>query len=104
MVAKLGSAAWGIIANVLFVAVFLGILLLFGIDEQVLRLLKWIDAQGFWASLLFMLIMAMVVVLLLPGLLFTAGAGFVFGVVEGSIYVVIGTTFGAMLAFQLGTP
>jgi uncharacterized membrane protein YdjX (TVP38/TMEM64 family) len=101
MVSKPRSAVWGIIVSVLFVAAVLGVLLLFGVDEQVLRLLTWLDAQGAWASLLFMLIMAMVVVLLLPGMLFTAGAGFVFGVVEGAVYVVIGTTLGAMIAFLI---
>ena len=101
MLAKHSSAARGIIISVLFVAAVLGLLLLFGIDEQVLRLLTWLDAQGAWASLLFMLIMAVVVVMLLPGILFTTGAGFVFGVVEGTIYVVFGTTLGAMLAFMI---
>jgi uncharacterized membrane protein YdjX (TVP38/TMEM64 family) len=45
--------------------------------------------------------MAAVVVLLLPGVLFTTGAGFVFGVVEGSLYVIVGTTLGATLAFLI---
>ncbi|MEA3274642.1 MAG: TVP38/TMEM64 family protein [Pseudomonadota bacterium] len=89
------------VISVLFVAAVLGVLLLFDVDEQVLRLLSWLDAQGAWASLLFVLIMAAVVVLLLPGVLFTTGAGFVFGVVEGTVYVVIGTTLGAMLAFLI---
>ncbi len=101
MLAKRNSAAWGIIISILFVTAALGVLLLFGVDEQVLRLLTWLDAQGAWASLLFMLIMAVVVVLLLPGVLFTTGAGFVFGVVEGTLYVVIGTTLGAMIAFLI---
>lgn len=99
MVAKPSSAAWGIIISVLFVAAVLGIMLLFGVDEQVLWLLAWFDAQGTWASLLCVLIMVAVVVLLLPGVLFTTGAGFVFGVVEGTLYVVTGMTIGAMLAF-----
>jgi uncharacterized membrane protein YdjX (TVP38/TMEM64 family) len=45
--------------------------------------------------------MALVVVLLLPGVMFTTGAGFAFGVVEGSIVVVLGTTLGATGAFLL---
>lgn len=101
MLAKYNSPAWGIFVSVLFVAAVLGVLLLFGVDEQVLRLLTWLDAQGAWASLLFMLIMAVVVVLLLPGMLFTTGAGFVFGVVEGAVYVVTGTTLGAIFAFLI---
>ena len=64
-------------------------------------MLKWFDAQGAWAPLLFVLLMATVVVLVLPGVLFTTGAGFVFGVVEGSIYVVVGTTLGSTVAFLI---
>lgn len=101
MLTKRGSAARGIIISMVFVAAVLGILLLFGIDEQVLSLLSWVEAQGAWAPMLFILIMAAVVVLLLPGVLFTTGAGFVFGVVEGTVYVVLGTTLGAMLAFLI---
>jgi uncharacterized membrane protein YdjX (TVP38/TMEM64 family) len=101
MAAKSSSVVWGMIASALFVAAILGVLLLFGVDEQVLQLLTWLDAQGAWASLLFILIIAAVVVLLLPGVLFTAGAGFVFGVVKGTIYVVLGTTLGAIIAFLI---
>ncbi|HEY9199174.1 MAG TPA: TVP38/TMEM64 family protein [Gammaproteobacteria bacterium] len=95
------SPLWGIAASILFVAALLAVLIHFGAHEQVLHLLRWFDAQGAWAPLLFILIMAAVVVLVLPGVLFTTGAGFVFGVVEGSIYVVTGTTLGATLAFLI---
>lgn len=92
----------GIIAlSALFVAVILGLLIYFDTQEQVLRLLKWVDTQGVWALVLFTLIMTVAVVLLLPGVMLTTGAGFVFGVVEGSICVVLGTTLGAALAFLL---
>jgi uncharacterized membrane protein YdjX (TVP38/TMEM64 family) len=92
----------GIIAlSTLFVAVILGFLIYFDTQEQVLHLLKWVDAQGVWALVLFTLVMAVAVVLLLPGLMLTTGAGFMFGVVEGSIGVVLGTTLGATLAFLL---
>lgn len=99
--ARVQSPLWGIAASILFVAAILGVLVYFGAHEQILRLLKWFDAQGAWVSLLFVLIMAAVVVLVLPGVLFTTGAGFVFGIVEGSIYVVTGTTLGAVLAFLI---
>ena len=64
-------------------------------------MLNWLDTQGVSVLLLFTLVMALVVVLLLPGVIFTTGAGFVFGVVEGSICVVLGTTMGATLAFLI---
>jgi uncharacterized membrane protein YdjX (TVP38/TMEM64 family) len=50
---------------------------------------------------LFVVVMALVVVLLLPGVLFTTGAGFVFGIVEGTAYVVTGTVLGAVVAFLI---
>jgi len=93
--------AGGIALSVLFVAGILGVLIYFDVQEQVLQLLNWLDTKGVWALILFTLVMAMAVVLLLPGLMFTTGAGFVFGVVEGSICVVLGTTLGAALAFLL---
>jgi len=89
----------GIVASMLFVGAILVALFYFDLDDEVRRLLEWLDAQGMWAPLLFVLVIAVVVVLLLPGALFTTGAGFVFGVVEGSVYVVIGTTLGAVIAF-----
>lgn len=95
------SPLWGIAASILFVAALLAILVWFGAHEQVVRLLLWFDGQGAWAPLLFILLMAAVVVLVLPGVLLTTGAGFVFGVVEGSLYVVAGTTLGATLAFLI---
>lgn len=85
--------------GILLVAGALAVLFYFDFDERIIELLQWFDEQGFWAPLLFILLMTLVVVLLLPGALFTTGAGFVFGVVEGSIVVILGTTFGAVLAF-----
>ena len=93
------KALLGMAGSVLFVAVVLGLLVYFGVHTEVLKLLEWFKQQGAWAPLLFILIMAAVVVLLLPGALFTIGAGFVFGVVQGSVYVVLGTTLGATIAF-----
>lgn len=97
-----GFSLIGIIAiSTLFVAVILGVLIYFDTQEQALLLLKWLDTLGVWALLLFTLIMALVVILLLPGVMFTIGAGFVFGVTEGSVGVVLGTTLGATIAFLL---
>lgn len=96
-----GSAWGGIAASVVFVGALLALLVYFDMHHQVLSLLRWFDAQGAWAALLFVLVMATAVVLLLPGVLFTTGAGFVFGVVEGTLYVVVGTLLGAVLAFLM---
>lgn len=90
-----------ILFSTTFVAVMLAALIYFDTQEDILRLLKWADSQGRIGALLFVLIMTLVVILLLPGVIFTTGAGFVFGVVEGSICVVLGTTLGATIAFLL---
>jgi uncharacterized membrane protein YdjX (TVP38/TMEM64 family) len=91
----------GMAGSLLFVAAVLALLVYFDVHQYVLQMLQWFKQQGPWAPLLFMLIMAAVVVLLLPGALFTIGAGFVFGVIPGSVYVVLGTTAGAVVAFLL---
>lgn len=93
------SPLWGILASVAFVGAVLGVLVYFGVHEQVVVLLRWVEAQGIWGPVLFIAVMALVIVFLLPGVLFTTGAGFVFGVVEGTIYVVVGSTLGAAIAF-----
>lgn len=95
------SPVWGIAVSALLVAAILAVLVYFDAHEEIVRLLQWLDAQGAWAPVLFALIMAAVVVLVLPGVLFTTGAGFVFGVLEGTACVVIGTTIGATLAFLI---
>jgi uncharacterized membrane protein YdjX (TVP38/TMEM64 family) len=90
-----------IIISILFVALGIAVLMYFDVHEDVLRLLDWLDALGIWGPLLFIMIMMLVVVLVLPGVMFTAGAGFVFGVVEGTVCVVVGTTLGSALAFLI---
>lgn len=70
-----------------------------GAQDEVRRLLEWTDAQGAAAPLVFVVVMALVVFFVLPGVIFTTGAGFVFGVVAGTACVVVGTTLGAALAF-----
>lgn len=95
------SPLWVLAASILFVAGLLGVLVYFDLHERLLELLAWVEQQGAWASLLFVLIMAATVIFLLPGIFLTTGAGFVFGVVHGSILVVVGTTLGAAISFLI---
>jgi uncharacterized membrane protein YdjX (TVP38/TMEM64 family) len=90
-----------IAVGVLITAAALAVLIYYDAQAQLLELLEWFEAQGLWALLLFTLLMAAVVVLLLPGVMFTTGAGFVFGVAKGTLCVVLGTTLGATLAFLI---
>ncbi len=90
-----------ILASIAGVGMMLAILYALGVHQQVVTMLQWIDRQGAWAAILFIVAMALAVLLLLPGVLFTTGAGFVFGIVEGTLYVVTGTVLGAAAAFLI---
>ncbi len=91
----------GVASGTLLVASIVILLISFDWHLQAIHLLEWLNARGTLVSLLFILIMALAVVLLLPGIFFTTGAGFVFGVVKGTLYVVLGTTLGAVIAFLI---
>lgn len=57
---------------------------------------------GPWGPALFILIYLVATVLLVPGSALTLGAGALFGVAWGSVYVSIASTLGATCAFLLG--
>ncbi|WP_308367213.1 MULTISPECIES: TVP38/TMEM64 family protein [unclassified Microbulbifer] len=95
------SLVWIILISILVVAVVLALLFYFDLDERIVAVLQWLESRGWQASLLFILIMAAAIVVLLPGVIFTMGAGFVFGVVKGTLLVVAGTALGSTLAFLI---
>ncbi len=74
----------------------------FNPQELLRNALEWIDGLGAVGAIAFMLIYIVATVAFLPGSILTLGAGVVFGVVLGSIYVFIGATIGAALAFLVG--
>ena len=85
--------------SILLAAVLLTGVAFFGAEPQVLELLEWIDTHAFWGASVFIVVYMLVVILLLPGMLFTLGAGFLFGIVKGSLLVLVAETLGAMVAF-----
>jgi uncharacterized membrane protein YdjX (TVP38/TMEM64 family) len=67
------------------------------------RLLDYIAGlDPVWAPVAFIVLYIFATVLFIPGSLITLAAGFLFGVVQGSIYVSIASTAGAALAFLIG--
>lgn len=71
--------------------------------QEVLRnALQWIEDKGPTGAIAFILIYIIATVAFLPGSILTLGAGIVFGVVLGSVYVFIGATMGATAAFLVG--
>ena len=61
-----------------------------------------LEAVGFWAPLVFMLVYAMGVCLFVPGTLLTGLGAAIFGAYWGFLYVWIGAMLGASAAFWIG--
>ncbi|MFM7576901.1 MAG: TVP38/TMEM64 family protein, partial [Microcystaceae cyanobacterium] len=64
--------------------------------------LDWIDRLGHGAAIAFISLYVMTTVLFIPGTILTLGAGVLFGLWWGSLYVLIGATLGATAAFLVG--
>lgn len=64
--------------------------------------LEWIDSLGILGGLAFIGLYIVATVAFLPGSILTLGAGVVFGVLTGSVYVFVGATLGAIAAFLVG--
>ncbi len=63
---------------------------------------RWVGELGVAGVALYAVIYAVATVLMLPGAIFTLGAGFAFGLGWGFLAVVVGATTGAALAFLIG--
>ncbi len=72
------------------------------LQTQLVNLVEWINGLGAIAPLVFILAYVIITVAFLPASVVTLGAGFVFGVVKGSILVFIGAMLGATAAFLIG--
>jgi uncharacterized membrane protein YdjX (TVP38/TMEM64 family) len=74
----------------------------FHVQDLLRQALDWIRQLGPWGPVLFIAIYVLATVLFVPGSVLTLGAGAVFGVVWGSVYVSIAATLGATAAFLVG--
>ncbi|CAD5956897.1 TVP38/TMEM64 family membrane protein slr0305 [Planktothrix tepida] len=73
-----------------------------GIQQLITHLLDWVEHLGFWGPIAFIIVYNLATILFIPGSLLTLGAGVIFGVIWGSIYVSIGSVIGATFAFLIG--
>lgn len=94
----------GAIANLLFTAPALAQGTEAGFNPQDLlrHALEWIDSLGILGGIAFIGLYIVATVAFLPGSILTLGAGVVFGVLMGSVYVFVGATLGAIAAFLVG--
>ncbi|MBI4027748.1 MAG: VTT domain-containing protein [Verrucomicrobia bacterium] len=68
----------------------------------ILRTLDHIDQLGRWGGAALIATYVIACIIFIPGSILTLGAGVLFGVVWGSIYVSIGSTLGATCSFLIG--
>ena len=87
---------------VLSVGVVLAAALYFDVQHFLWGALGRIAGLGPWGAVAFIALYILATVLFIPGVILTMGAGFVFGVLRGSIFVSIASTLGASMAFLSG--
>ena len=71
-------------------------------QELLKQAIDWVAQLGLWGPVIFIAIYVVATVLFIPGSVLTLGAGAVFGVGWGSVYVSIASTLGATAAFLVG--
>ena len=95
----------GIFKLIVLVVILGGLLLagkLFGVQRYFVPLLEWVRSLGLWGPVLVAVFYVLFCVLMVPGSVITLGAGFLFGLISGTITVSIGSTLGACAAFLVG--
>jgi uncharacterized membrane protein YdjX (TVP38/TMEM64 family) len=63
---------------------------------------QFLDAFGFWAPVIFILIYTLAICLFVPGTIITAVGAAIFGPYQGFFYVLAGAMLGASVAFYIG--
>ena len=93
---SLRRSSWAVLIGAIFVAArYLG-------AAPLHELLRWIVGLGWTAPLVFVPSYVVASVLFIPGSILTLSAGFLLGMVRGSVYVSIAATLGATVAFLIG--
>ncbi len=64
--------------------------------------LAWVKGLGVGGAIAFILLYILATISFLPGFILTLGAGVLYGVVPGALYVWIGATLGGTCAFLIG--
>src|SRR5690242_6708551 len=88
-----------------YLAIAIGLIVaarFFHLQSLLKQAVEWVGKFGPWGPVLFIRLYGVATVLFIPGSALTLGAGALFGVVWGSVYVSIGSTLGATAAFLVG--
>ena len=94
------TATWKRVAGALLAVAALVVLGRYA-GQYVPRFASWVESLGVWAPVVFIAGYALATVAFVPGVLLTLAAGAIFGVLRGTLYVMIGATIGACAAFLI---
>ena len=72
------------------------------LSELLHDVLKWTESLGYLSGLAFIALYIISTIAFIPATILTLGAGVVFGVGLGSLYVFVGATLGAIASFLIG--
>jgi uncharacterized membrane protein YdjX (TVP38/TMEM64 family) len=90
------------IVAIALAVIFIGAFLLFeGVREIAFALLRWFEEAGAWGILAYILFYTLIVVFILPAVIFTLGAGFVFGFWLGLLVILSAIALGSTVAFLI---
>lgn len=94
-----------VVKLVVLIAVIAGLFVAFRflpVNEYLTAFLEYVRALGAWGPVLLIVVYIIATVFMVPGSILSLGAGFVFGVVKGTIIISIASTLGAIAAFIAG--
>lgn len=88
---------------VVFATLLLVVLLLAGREAGAYlpRFASWVSGLGVWGPIVFVAGYALATVAFVPGSILTLAAGAIFGILQGTIYVMLGATIGSSMAFLI---
>lgn len=86
----------------LVVIVIIAVTLILNPKENIYKLLMWIQGLGIFGPVFLAIFYIFACILFIPGSILTLAAGFMFGIIVGTITVSIGSTIGACAAFLVG--
>jgi uncharacterized membrane protein YdjX (TVP38/TMEM64 family) len=96
------SSVIRLMAITFLAAAVFGTLIFLPVRNSLYELLEWIREIGAWGPFFLGTIYILATVFFVPGFVLTLGAGFLFGVIVGTMTVSLASTLGATAAFLLG--
>lgn len=96
------TATIRLVVLIVLVAALITATIVFDVNTYLRDVLEWVRDRGAAGVVIFAAVYITATVFFVPGSILTLGAGFIYGVVWGSIYVSVASTLGATAAFIVG--